>query len=218
MSAKNRADVIVHPLTYYQKAAIGPRVHNATPMQLVYPNGSFGIGIAVTDAHVHGPAPPYDLSNVVIASLPEISAMDATQIRGLKWAFLSLGVCNLIITSIMFFEAATVDVSNVVKSTKSLSNIYDTVSPHRSENELVYYSFSIIIIAVGMMSSILENALGLSFFALTTLLMFFLGTATLPYFIYSIRFIFDLFMLYIGLVLRSRITVTFLSANALPSF
>jgi len=44
-----------------------------------------------------------------------------------------------------------------------------------------------------------------------------LGTSSLPYFMYSFRYLFDLVMLYMGLVVRSRLMVTFLTPPTQPA-
>jgi hypothetical protein len=205
----------INPLVFYQKPAIGSKVYDATPVQIVYPTGNFGIGIAASESAPTQPNPAEDLENSVLASGPEYTPADRKEISVLKLAFILLGVANIIITSLMFFDARMANPSNVVRDTAEVPRMYDRVSNHRSDAENAYYAFTILILLLGMVSSYFDHALGLSAYAIGIMLLFFLGTASLPYFIFAARYILDAFMLYFGLVQRSRLIFTFLPMSHL---
>lgn len=200
----------INPLTFYQKPAIGTKVYDATPVQIVFPSGNFGIGIAASETVTQSPSPQLDLESAVLASGPEHTGVDMKELVGLKLAFILLGIVNIIITSIMYFRAREVDVSNVVRDISEPPRVFDQVSNSRTSAENAYYAFSILIIVMGMAASFFNHALGLSAYAIGIMLIFFLGTAALPYFIFSARYVFDVFMLYFALVQRSRLIFTFL--------
>lgn len=204
------AEASLKPLVFFQKPAIGSKASDATPVQIIFPSGNFGIGIAHVEGGNQAPNPANDLENSVLASGPENSPIDQREILGLKVAFICLGVTNVIITSIMYFDARNVNPSNVVRDPSGLPQMYDIVDSERSGAEDAYYTFSLLIILMGMASSLFNHPLGLSAYSLGIMLLFFLGSASLPYFAFSARYIFDIFMLYLALVQRSRLIYTFL--------
>ncbi len=205
--------ISVNPVTYFQKPIIGNAGGSADlpPIQLIFPNGGFGLGIAVKEQTDEGLLNSGDYP--VIASGPEFSEMDEMENNGLRVAFFALAVCNLIITSLMFFRADTVDPTKVEYSVNPLPGVFEMVPSERRNVETVNYCFVVITLFVGCASTLVKFPLGLSAYALSVVLNFLLGTSSLPFFIYSLRYIFDVFMLYIGLVYRSRLMYAFLPAH-----
>lgn len=211
MATDSSSGTLEHSLTYYQKPCIGEErgVRSPPPVHLVFPGGGFGLGIPVKD-----PAETAQRVNTnnfaVLASAPERFPHDITPLRGLQVTFLVLAIFNLVITSMLYFDAAYADTSKVAPKLGGLPSTFQEVSTHRRSVESVDYAFTIIILVIGSVSVIMESAMGVSAYCLATLLNFFLGTSALPYFTYSSRYIFDMFMLYIAMVLRSRLICTFL--------
>jgi hypothetical protein len=200
-----------HSLVYYQKPCIGDErgVRTAPPVQLVFPGGGFGLGIPVKDADevLHRGATN---NFAVLASAPERASHDLTPLRGLQATFVVLAIVNLTITSAIYFNADSSDTSRVSPELSPTVGAFEEVSSNRRPVEDVDYAFTVIILVLGTMSAILESGLGVSAYCLATLLNFILGTSALPYFVYSTRYILDMFMLYFALVLRSRLICSFL--------
>ena len=211
-SKGSKSEAEINTLIYYQKPCIGNEQtsRSVTPIQLLFPNG-FGLGIPVKESTVNPlSAQETDRNFGVLASGPERTNADRLPLRGLQATFLVLAAFNIVITSLLMFDADNVDTGKVMSKTAPLTRIFDAVSSERRNVENVNYAFSIVIILIGSISVLFENCLGVSAYCLATLLNFLLGTSALPYFVYSFRYIFDLTMLYIALVLRSRLMFTFL--------
>lgn len=202
-----------HSLIYYQKPCIGSErgVRSSPPIQLLFPGGAFGLGVPIkTAAEQPINIDERDRNFAVLASGPERTASDLIPLRGLQVTFLVLAAFNLIITSELYFDADAVDTSKVVAPSTAKLGIFDSVSRDRRSIEDVSYAFTIIVLVLGCTSVSFESALGVSAYCLAVLLNFMLGTSALPYFVYSFRYIFDLVMLYVALVIRTRLTYTFL--------
>lgn len=211
-SAKQNAK---QSLIYYQKPCIGNDrgVRSTPPVQLVFPGGGFGLGVS-------GKSAP-DANNVdndrgyaVLASGPERTSADLLSLRGLQITFLVLAFFNLVITTCLYYNASTADTSSVSKNTSPTTGVFDDVDGNRREVERANYALSILVLSIGCISVMAESAVGVSSYCLAVLLNFILGTSALPYFVYSFRYIFDLVMLYFALVLRTRLTYTFLPLYA----
>ena len=76
--------------------------------------------------------------------------------------------------------------------------------------ETLNFAATLVILVVGIASTLFEVVLGLSAFAFALALNFLLGTSSLPYFVYSFRYVPDIFLIYLALVLRSKLQCTFL--------
>lgn len=148
----------------------------------------------------------------MIASRPELLTSDIRHKYALKLALILLAVFNIILTCILYYDADHVDPSKVETSNMSggLPSIFQVVSNHRTRVEKVNFAFVLVILSIGIISAIIELSIGLAGFALALALNFLLGTSSLPYFVYSFRYIVDIFLIYLALVLRSRIDLAFL--------
>jgi hypothetical protein len=200
-------------LVYYQKPCIGNErgVRATPPTQLIFPGGGFGLGIPTKETtSAATPAGERDENFAVLASAPERTLADMSTLRGLQATFLVLAAFNLILTSLMYFDPKRADTSKVTPRASPALDVFQEVPAERRNIEDVDYAFTVIIFILGSASVIWESALGVSAYCLATILNFMLGTSALPYFVYSTRYIFDMFMLYIGLVLRTRLTYTIL--------
>ncbi len=204
--------ISVNPIKYFQKPIIGEDNGNSVPpIQLVFQGGGFGLGIAVkehnnTNVAINGEYP-------VILSGPETSEFDLMEKKGLKIAFLILAFINLVITCLMFTRADIVDLSKVESATNPLPSVFEIISGTRRHIEMNNFSFVLITLFIGSFSVAFDFPLGISVYAISIVLNFLLGTSALPYFIYCLRYVLDSFMLYVGLVYRSRLMYTFLPAH-----
>ena len=206
-------NIPVKPIVYYQKPVIGDVVTGdpLPPVQIVFPNGNFGLGIPVRDQN----EAPHDTQGdfPVVSSAPENSGHDKLEKNGLKYSFLILAFFNFVVTCLMYANADTTDVSKVEYPTGNYPTVFELVSSNRSYTENLNFAFFLISLFIGVFSAYFEIPLGLSAYAFYVVVNFLLGTSALPYFVYSLRYIFDLFMLYTGLVLRSRLVYTFLPVH-----
>jgi hypothetical protein len=209
----------IQPLSYSQKPEIGSYGSNQNdnklliPLQVAYPNGGFGIGISalklkqdeMNDGRLHDTA--------VIISGPENTTSDIYERKSLATAFILLALINFIITILLFVRADKVDTSKVETYHRNTPTVFGKVSSHRTPIEKLNFSFIIITLFEGVLSCYFESALGLSAYATSVLLNIILGTASLPYFVYSFRYIFDFAMLYIALVYRAKLAYTILPTH-----
>jgi hypothetical protein len=203
-------EISVNPLTYYQKPAIGQDHHeDLSPVQILFPTGGFGLGIAFKNPeHEHHGRERNTYG--VITSAPTNSELDQTEKRGLVLTFMIIGVVNIILTTLMYVYADSADYSKVEPGTGFLPFTFEQVPSTRRNIERINFGFTIFILGLGMISVLIENTLGLSGYCLAIILNFFLATSSLPYLVFSFRYILDVGMLYIGLVIRSRFMYTFL--------
>lgn len=203
-------DGSIHPFVYYQKPVIGAdTAEDVVPIQTVFPSGGFAIGVPVkfSDAAV---ATEERDSLGIIASAPLNHGIDVHQKQTLAFAFLAVALVNLVVTILMFSRATEVDLSKVEPGRGPLPTIFEKLSSTRTEIQSVNYGCILFIILLGSGAVLTENALGLSMYALAVAVNFFLGTYSLPYFLYSFRYLLDFAMLYLALLLRSRLTYTYL--------
>lgn len=205
-------NIPVKNIVYYQKPIIGDVVTGdpLPPVQLVFPGGNFGLAIPVKDQTdtqaTQGNYP-------VVSSGPENTPVDLLEKESIKCAFVVVAFFNLVITCLMYANAHIVDVSRVEYPHQSFPTVFEIVSTHRSYTENVQFGFFLTALIIGISSAYFEIPLGLSAYAFFVVVNFLLGTSALPYFVYSLRYIFDVFLLYLALVLRSRLMYTFLPAR-----
>lgn len=216
--ARTSAKSAPHSLIYYQKPCIGNErgARTIPPVQLIFPGGGFGLGVSAKEPTQNGNAQDRDRGFAVLASGPERTPADVFPLRGLQATFLILAFFNVVITSIMYFNANRVDTSSVAPNTTPWVSMFESVPSNRRSIEESSYALSMVVIGIGSVSVVLESAVGVSAYCLATLLNFLLGTSALPYFVYSFRYIFDLVMLYFALVLRTRLMYTFLPLYSRP--
>lgn len=204
------SEFAVNPLIYFQKPAIGRNGDDLPPIQAVFPNGGFGLGIPIKVAEENELLQPDNIRSGVLASAPMNDNIDQYQKHALMLGFLCFGMSNLILTILMFVHADVVDLSRVEPIQGGLPTVFQLVSTNRTFTEKVNFGFVVFLLLLGMFSAVFENTLGLSMYALGITLNFFLASYALPNFIYSYRYLLDFAMLYMGLVLRSRLVFAFL--------
>lgn len=207
----------VKSLVHYQKPLIGSssNTSKAAPVHVIFPSGSFSIGIPWKDDGGDQQSPrERGLQHSVLASGPDESNNDQLSFRGLQIAFCILGLLNIVITTYLFFRADAIDYSKVEIRLRSMPQVFGSTASERRAVEVVHYAFALILIVLGCVSVLMWNVLGISAYCLSIILNYVLGTSSLPYCMYSFRYLFDLVMLYVGLVIRSRLMVTFLPLPA----
>lgn len=219
--SKTEREIVVNPLVYFQKPTIGQDVvpdGGRTPVQLIFPSGGFGLGMPVkgdVEAGARGPEQTVNENDDggVLASAPMHGALDRRQVVEYKTAFCALALVNFVLTCLLYFEAHLIDPSRVQAGTAHLPTAFDEVPRSRRPVEAVDFAFLLVLLVLGTAAAVKEAPTGLSAFALGLLLNFFLSTAALPHFVFSLRYLLDLALLYVALVLRSRLVVTFLVLN-----
>ena len=75
------------------------------------------------------------------------------------------------------------------------------------------FSFLIILTLIGMLSAIINSPIGLSLYSLSLMINYTLSIYSLPYFVFSTRFFIDAMMLYLALVLRSKLMYIYMPFN-----
>lgn len=204
-----------YPLVYYQKPAIGTESTDsgAPPVQLVYPSGGFAVGIPVKSSDRPARAQDERFGYGVLSSAPMNQSIDIHQKQSLANSFLLLGFVNLVITVLMFSHANDIDLSKVEPGHGSLPTLFEKLSTTRTPTEQLNYGFILFVLILGCVSVVIENVLGISAYCLAVSVNFFLATYSLPYFLYSFRYLLDFAMLYMALVYRSRLMYTYLPIN-----
>lgn len=209
--SKVRSEVTVNPLVYYQKPAIGNEgTDDVPPVQIIFPTGGFGIGLAGKNSEGVGSEQRPTQQYGTLASPPNYSNLDLAEKQAIATGFLVVAVINIILTSLMFHYAKDVDLSKVQAAVSPLQGVFQRIPLHRRPIEVINFSFTIILLVLGVVSVITESTIGLSGYALGICLNFILGTSSLPYFAYALRYLLDVYMLYLGLVYRSRLMCAFL--------
>ena len=90
------------------------------------------------------------------------------------------------------------------------SGTFEVASKSRRNIETINYAWTIVCLCMGVLSVVFEYPLGVAAYSLSVVLNFILGTSALPLFVYSLRYVFDVALLYLALVIRSRLTYSFL--------
>lgn len=209
----NQITIQVNKLMYYQKPALGAVRQDITtqenlPVQLIFPNGNFGLGIPInTSSNDSGLRGSQDIG--VLFSLPETDIRDHNYRKGTVIIFLALFLVNLVITCLMYANASVVDLSKVEKY-QGIAFIFGEVPQTRTSTQNANFAFTIIILLIGAMGAALENPTLISTFCYALLVNFILGIQSIPYYVYSFRYILDAFLIYVGLVLRLKCNAQFL--------
>jgi len=206
-------------MQFFQKPVMGPVLGNQqkkkpSPVQLAFASGNFGLGLPVKSSNDDD-----DLDNssdvCVVCSEPESFLIDILERRSLIFTFVVVGIFNLVITCSMYAYADTTDISRVVDSIDSneLTHVFQSVASTRRPIEQTSMFFLTFFTVLGIFSALLESALGLSAYSLYVTVNFLLGVSAIPSFVFGFRYLFDVWMLYLALVLRSKLTMTFLQLN-----
>jgi hypothetical protein len=211
MNSRDRLSIVTNPMVYYHKPSIGdqPDRDGVTPVHVIFPSG--GISIALSSK----PRGADDHSNndgaATIASGPSDAAIDKRERFFLRLSFVLIGILNIVITSLLFQHAHIVDTSLVeAPQNGGIQSSLTRVPLNRTYSEQVNFGFLITFLVIGMSGAIFENTTALSMYALGIVSNFVLGSYSLPYFAFSLRYVLDIFMLYCGLILRSRYMYSFL--------
>jgi hypothetical protein len=187
-----------------------------------YINYILGIGIGIRDSAKNRGTRDESLGDeVTIASEPENYDIDILERRNIIYATIFVGVINLLLTSLMYSYSSTFNEANSLSlslnvtpidvSATNLPYVFEEVSNERRPIESRGFAINIVSIIIGIVSALIESPLGLSIYALSTVLYFLLGTTSIPYFLFSYTYILDLWMLYLALLLRSKLVMTFLN-------
>ena len=222
-------EIYVPPMLYFKKPDIGlfganrrggkNENGNKDPLQIAFASGSYGIGM---NSSARRPRNQEEIlgESVMVASEPENFDIDILERRGIIYTFIFVAVINIIVTTLMYHHATTIDESNVIPISgtaphdipfKSSVFVFEEVPLERRPLELTSFTCIIVATICGSVAALLESPLGLSCYALTIALNFLLGTNALPYFLFAFRYVFDLWLLYLALLLRSKLVVNFLN-------
>jgi len=203
------------PMMFFQKPVLGPtglsQGRGKEPLHVSFPSGSIGLGI-------HAPIPesvandPAGETSVIVASGPEESMMDIRERRIIITTFLLLCIINIVFTCFLYFDANNMDLTllNVAPSNTGMPAPFGKIPEKRSFLERVNFGFLLFIMIYGGVSVAYENPLGISIYALSISLNFILGLSAMPYFLYAMRLFLDTWMVYLALVLRSKLVLSFL--------
>jgi hypothetical protein len=235
--------ILLPPMLYFQKPKLGPLGRRAgsssssknaaadkNPLQVAFASGGFGLGLPSSTNRRDSEDDGLDVvDQVFVASEPENFDIDILERRNIIYGYLFLGVVNLVVTSILYHQAGTVDPSNVIPGSSSNGGVgggsmvgvpysgapfvFQEVPLERRPVEVTSYTFMVICTLVGMVSAVMESPLGLSAYALSVVLNFLIGTSALPYFLFLLRYLVDLWMLYAALVLRSKLVMNYLGMH-----
>ena len=185
-----------------------------------YINYILGIGIGIRDSAKNRGTRDESLGDeVTIASEPENYDIDILERRNIIYATIFVGVINLLLTSLMYSYSSTFNEANSLSlnvtpidvSATNLPYVFEEVSNERRPIESRGFAINIVSIIIGIVSALIESPIGLSIYSLSTVLYFLLGTTSIPYFLFSYTYILDLWMLYLALLLRSKLVMTFLN-------
>jgi len=177
---------------------------------LIISSGDCSIGLPVgIDSTAQWQQP--DLVRLTIASYPEHSIADEKDRRSLIWLFYTLGFANIIITALLYAFATKADGSKLNSSENYLPSQLDRVANSRTPAEQEMFAFTILTILLGIISSVQKFPLGISVYILSTAIIFFCSASSIPYFVFSLRYILDGLMIYVAFALRARLIVNFLS-------
>ena len=94
-------------------------------------------------------------------------------------------------------------------SSFGVPSVFSKISHDRRSIENINFAFIIVTLVVGIFSVVFENTLGISAYSISVVLNFVLGTSALLCFTFSLRYFFDLCLLYFALVMRSKLVFTF---------
>jgi hypothetical protein len=171
---------------WYQKPIIGLNNNdnsNQSPIQIIYPTGEIALGVPVNESsnnNNNNNNRSRLLQKVTVASGPENGQIDQFYRRCIVFAFVIFALINFIITIYLFTKASIVDPSKVeLPSTTTNSheispNDFQAIGTERRTIEKINFVFTLIIIIIGTLSSIFQNVLGLSIYALAITLNFIL--------------------------------------------
>ena len=169
--------------------------------------GGFGIGVPIEKIEE---IVQRGRETAVLISSPGDSQADREERLTIKIAFILFAIINLTITSLMYVNDTTADPASVQPYNWYIASVFDKPNSQRPSQVQAVFTGFIVRMVVGVIFVVFESALGVTLFAMGTLLELILGMAALPYYLYSFRYLLDMIMLYIALVFRSRITYSFL--------
>lgn len=169
-------------------------------------------------------------------SMAEYSEDDAAYRRGITFIFLALFIVNLVLTASLYANVSVLDLSKVepyegmitvcgnrypllhppyhfVLLPLGIPFYFGKVAETRTYQENLSFGFTIIILIIGAIAALAENPTLISAFCYALIMNFILGTQSLPSYAYSMRYILDIFMIYLGLVLRLKCNTSFLPVH-----
>ncbi len=203
--------ILVNRLLYHKKAAIGitTNVEN-DPIQIAFPNGTYSLGFVVNHREEEENVQEDRQLNTIVCATPENNPADKKQINTLVILFTALMIINLVISCLLFADASNVYNIKVDHSEYILPNAFTAVPSERTFNQKVQFAFIIITLLIGQYSVFVLSPLFISVYVLSVVLNFFLGMSTIPYFVYSLRYVLDAMMIQVALEIKNKITMSFL--------
>lgn len=226
-----------HVFLYYKKPSIGSvsftSKTNQPPVEIIFtPNKSVALGMPfkALSSTTAGSSHPINITPfanevtntsanaAVVCSGPEFTPSDILQKKSLILSFVSLAIVNIFITCYLYSSAGTADASKVYYPAAASSfinapNTFQIVPKDRRGIESVNFAFTLIVLFIGIASTIIETSLGVSIYCIAITINFMLNAVSLPYFLYSLRLILDMIMLYFALVIRTRLVYSFLPVH-----
>ena len=91
-----------------------------------------------------------------------------------------------------------------------VSSVFDKPNPTRPQVVTAVFICFLIRVILGCLFVVFESGLGLTIFYMATMLELVLGTSVLPYYLYSYRYILDMILVYIALIMRTRVMYSYL--------
>lgn len=124
---------------------------------------------------------------------------------GICEQFVLLSVFNLVVTCFMFYNPE-IDRTKVQETNgDSYPTPLSVIPSHRRDIEVIHFAFTIVTLCLGIVVAVLRVQIGLWFYVLDLLLSMVLGVPSLPYFVYSARYLLDVVQMYMAWVLLRKL-------------
>jgi len=203
----------VDSLIYYRRAntsANNPELlENLKPLQIIFPSGKIALGIP-SEVENRESRPRSGMINFVVTSPPENLGIDGQSKDFLKFLFTILTVINIVVTILLYIYPYDADCSLVQTSQSNFPSSLERPRNINVVNRTAYVVITLLLLIIGNISVLSEFVLGMTIYALGILFVFFFGIPFSPSFIYTFRFVFDMFSLYVCLFLRTKLVVNYL--------
>eukprot|EP01041_Mallomonas_annulata_P003604 gene3604-7172_t len=180
--SKKKCLIVVHPMIFHRRVtdvnnARGGRQHAGqyAPIQIVQADGGMSIGIPLLNNVGLPDEQGSHIKNVVVTSVPVQSTEDLNYRLSLSRVFSIVFLFNIIVTSLLFSFADSVDTSLIQSQVESPPAVLQQISNLRQSNESTYFICTIIILSIGELSMLIQDALGISIFAVAIIFNFLFG-------------------------------------------
>lgn len=130
-------------------------------------------------------------------------------------SFVFIAVLNIVVTSILFFEADAVDLSKVDMQvfSSTVPAAFSRISSSRRYSEFLFFGATILSQFISILSVIYESPFLLALYSLLTVVVLFWGAVSVPYFLYFFRLLIDIIGLFIAFMIRARFIVNYAVIN-----